>query len=112
MFGALDDIVDTSLAEEVRLRLLSRANSTVRWTLVHPFDAINTLLAARSLELLLKLLFSPLLSNLVDALLCGFALGERLLLCLPYCLLVPSQLRVERLLEVEITAAHVALLSS
>ena len=72
---ALDQIVDTSLSQEVCLRLLCRAGLAIAGPLVHPVHAIDTLATTGSLELPLKLFLGTLLLNLIDALLGALALG-------------------------------------
>lgn len=106
MLVALDQIVDASLAQEVRLRLLGRAGLPIARALVHPVHTVHAFPTARGLEFSLQLLLLALLFDLVDALLGALALGQRLLLLIVDGGLVAPERWVERLLEVEIAATH------
>src|SRR5690606_24619205 len=74
--GPLDQPVDAPLAEKVRLALLRGAGLPVCGALVHPVDAVETLLAAGGLELALDFLLGALLLQLIDALLGALAFVE------------------------------------
>lgn len=100
MVGALYEVVNPPLAQQIGLCLLGCASLAIGRALVHPVDAINPLGASRSLQLSLDLLLCALLLDLIDALLGAFALGESLLFFFVDGLLVPSQTGMERLFQV------------
>lgn len=106
VLGALDEIVDSSLSEKIRLSFLARANLAVGGALVHPVDSIDSLLSTRGFKLPLQLFLGALLLDFVDSLLGALALGECLLLFIPDGLLISPQGGMEGLLEVEIAATH------
>lgn len=98
MIGALDEIVDAPLAQQVRLDLLRRPSLAIARTLVHPVYAIDALPPARGLKFALDLLLLAFLLDLVDALLRALALGQGFLLFIVDSGLVPAERGVERFL--------------
>lgn len=106
VFIPLDEVVDSSLAQQVRLGFFGGARLAIGRALVHPVDAINALLSTGCLQLLLELLLGALLLDLIDALLGALALGEGLLFLVVDGCLVASQSGMEGLLQVEIAASH------
>lgn len=106
MLIPLDEVVDSSLAQQVRLGFFGGACLAIGRALVHPVDAINALLSAGCLQLLLELLLGALLLDLIDALLGALALGEGLLFLVVDGCLVASQSGMEGLFQVEIAASH------
>jgi hypothetical protein len=106
VFCALDEVVDTSLAQQVCFCFFCRAGLSIVRALVHPVHAINALPASCSLELPLDLFLCALLLDFVDALLRSLALGEGLLFFVPDGLLVAPKRGMEGLFQVEISATH------
>jgi hypothetical protein len=106
VIGALDEIVDAPLAQQVRLDLLCRSSLAIARALVHPVYAVDALPPARSLEFALDLLLLALLLDLVDALLRALALGYGFLLFIIDGGLVAAKRGVERFLEVEVAPTH------
>lgn len=100
VIGALDEVVNPPLAQQIGLCLLRCTSLAIGRALVHPVDAIYPLGASRSLQLSLDLLLCALLLDLIDALLGAFALGESLLFFFVDGLLVPPQTGMERLFQV------------
>lgn len=106
MLRALDEIVDSSLSEKIRLGFLARTNLAIGGALVHPVDSIYSFLSTCGFKLPLQLFLCALLLDFVDSLLGALALGECLLLFIPDGLLISPQGGMEGLLEVEIAATH------
>jgi hypothetical protein len=106
VFGALDEVIDAPLSQQVCFGFFCRAGLSIVGTLVHPVHAINALPASCSLELSLNLFLCALLLDFVDALLRPLALGEGLLFFVPDGLLVAPKRRMEGLFQVKISASH------
>lgn len=106
MVGALDQVVDASLAQQVGLGLFRGSSLTIGRAFVHPINSVDALLPSSSLELALQFLFLALLFDLIQALLRALALGKGFLLLIVDSGLVAPQSWMEGLLEVEIAASH------
>lgn len=90
MFCAFDEVVDSSLPEEIGFCFFARTNLAICRALVHPIDSIYSLLATCFFELPLQLLLGALFFDFIDALLGALTLREGLLLLIPDGLLISS----------------------
>jgi hypothetical protein len=106
VFGAFDQVVDAPLAQQVGFLAFSVASRAITRSRIHPVDAVYPLLPACCLQLTLEFLLGTLLFEFIDALLGALALGEGLLFLIVDGGLVASQSRMERLLQIQISATH------
>jgi hypothetical protein len=106
VFG-LENGVDSFLAEQILFKLLGCWTVSLRRSIVQPRDPLFSL-AAHPLELLNLPLFLALLLQLAEPLL----LLQRLLLLLPYSLLVLNQAGMPALLQVQVCPTDVSAMYS
>jgi len=94
MVGALNEVVDPSLAEQIRLLLFCCAAASVARATVHPVDAVDSFAVASSLELVLDFLLGAFFLELANSLLGAFPLFEGLLFLVVDTSLILHQARM------------------
>jgi hypothetical protein len=106
LFGRLDQMVDSPLAQEVSLAIFGISALAVRGTIVQPVDAVDSFPATCRLELALGFFPRPLFFELLDTLLGPLPLLEGFLLSFVHLLLVFKKGWMPRLFEIQVAAAH------
>ena len=91
VLSALDQPIDSPLAQEISLHFLGGSSRATRRSLVHPVHAIDALSASCCLELGLDFFLCALLFQLLDPLLGALSFIEGLFLFLPHPPLVAHE---------------------